>query len=125
MNRKELFAYVREQYRTEPDYPWADSNAVLRHKENHKWYGLVMEVGRDKLGLSGDGTIHILNLKCEPFLIRSLQMKPGFYPAYHMNKEQWISIQLDCVPEETIKDLLAISWDLTEPKKKDSKKRNN
>ncbi len=122
MNRQELFEYVRKKYHTEPDYPWADSNAVLRHKENRKWYGVVMEVGRDKLGLSGDGMLHILNLKCEPQLISALRRKPGFYPAYHMNKEQWISIQLDCVLEETIKDLLAISWELTGSKKKDKKK---
>lgn len=29
---------------------WNDWNAVLRHTDNSKWYGLIMEVGRDKLG---------------------------------------------------------------------------
>lgn len=122
MNRKELFDYVKKIYHTDPDYPWADKNAVLRHRKNRKWYGLVMEVGKDKLGLSGDGAMDILNIKCDPLLISSLRLQPGFFPAYHMNKEQWISIQLDRVPEETIKNLLSLSWEMTGPKKKDGKK---
>ena len=29
MTRKEVFEYCRKQYKTEPDYPWHDWNAVL------------------------------------------------------------------------------------------------
>ncbi len=87
MTREEVFIWCRKQYGTEPDYPWADPNAVLRHKDTRKWYGLVMEVARDKLGLPGDGAIRVLNVKCEPLLIGSLREKPGFLPASHMNKE--------------------------------------
>ena len=49
MTRKEVFEYCRQQYKTEPDYPWHDWNAVLRHSDNGKWYGLVMEVDRGKI----------------------------------------------------------------------------
>ena len=31
MNRQEVFDWVRGEYGTEPDYPWNDNNAVLRH----------------------------------------------------------------------------------------------
>ena len=27
-----------QQYGTEPEYPWHDWNAVLRHNDNNKWY---------------------------------------------------------------------------------------
>lgn len=119
MGRQEVFAWVKQQYGTEPDYPWQDGNAVLRHKRNRKWYGLVMEVGREKLGLTGDGTAEVINLKCNPDLIGSLRERPGFHPAYHMNKEQWISVRLDgSVPEGEIKDLIDLSYGMTEPKKK-------
>ena len=64
MNRQEVFEYVKQQYGTEPDYPWKDWNAVLRHKDNSKWYGVVLKVGRDKLGLSGEETIDVLNVNC-------------------------------------------------------------
>lgn len=114
MNRTDVFEWVSQQYGTEPDYPWQDGNAVLRHKKNNKWYGLIIEVGRDKLGLSGDGKVDVLNVKCDPVLIGSLRKEKGFFPAYHMNKDTWISIQLDGpVEAEQIKNLISISYDLT------------
>ena len=32
MKRQEVLEQVKKQFGTEPDYPWADENAVLRHK---------------------------------------------------------------------------------------------
>ena len=126
MNRTSLFAWIKEQYKTYPDYPWNDNNAVLRHKENKKWFGVVLEVGRDKLGLPDSEIADVINVKCDPFLIGSLRGQPGFHPAYHMNKEKWISIRLDgSVPDEKIKDLIDLSYQLTGPKKKDSGKNSN
>ncbi|MEY8338598.1 MmcQ/YjbR family DNA-binding protein [Lachnospiraceae bacterium 62-35] len=119
MKREQIFEYVKQQYGTEPDYPWQDNNAVLRHKENHKWYGAVLEVGRDKLGLPDDGKVDVINVKCDPALIGSLRSKQGFHPAYHMNKDKWISIRLDgSGEEEEIKKLIDLSFQLTKPKKK-------
>lgn len=119
MNRQELLEWVKRQYGTEPDFPWADDNAVLRHKENKKWYGLIMRVGCEKLGLQGEGFVDALNVKCDPMLIGSLRMQPGFHPAYHMNKEKWITVRLDgSVPEDRIKSLIDLSHQLTGPKKK-------
>lgn len=122
MNRQQIFDYVKQRYKTEPDYPWADGNAVLRHKENSKWYGVVLKVGFDKLGLTGDGQVDVLNVKCDPLLIGSLRTREGFHPAYHMNKDKWISIRLDgSVSEEEIQSLIHLSYELTEPKKKRTK----
>ena len=55
MNREELEAYILNHYSTEPDYPWADTPraAVFRHVANRKWFALMMEVPRNKLGLAG------------------------------------------------------------------------
>ena len=119
MTRQELFDWCRRKYGTEPDYPWNDWNAVLRHTDNNKWYGVVLEVDRRKLGLADEGIVDILNVKCDPVMIGSLRMQNGFYPAYHMNKDKWISIMLDR-PEsdETIKGLLALSYELTKGKSK-------
>ncbi|QNM06328.1 MmcQ/YjbR family DNA-binding protein [Qiania dongpingensis] len=126
MNRQEVFEYVKQQYGTEPDYPWKDWNAVLRHKDNSKWYGVVLKVGRDKLGLSGEETIDVLNVKCDPVLIGSLRTQPGFHPAYHMNKEKWISVRLDgSAPGDEIKSLIAMSYELTGIKKKETRKQDN
>lgn len=114
MVRKELFAWAMERYGTAPDYPWNDWNCVLRHSHNKKWYALVVEVDEKKLGLSGDRIVDVLNVKCDPMLIGSLRQKQGFFPAYHMNKEKWISIILDgSVPAEEIQRLIELSYELT------------
>ena len=55
VTRQELFTWIRQQYGTEPEYPWHDWNAVLRHNDNNKWYGVVLEVSADKLGLPEAG----------------------------------------------------------------------
>lgn len=57
MTRQELFTWIRQQYGTEPEYPWHDWNAVQRHNDNNKWYGVVLEVSADKLGLPVAGII--------------------------------------------------------------------
>ncbi len=122
MTRQDIFAWAKRQYGTEPDYPWGDNSAVLRHKENNKWYGLIMEVGRDKLGLPGEGTVEALNVKCDPQMVGALRTREGFHPAYHMNKEKWITIRLDgSVPKEDIKNLVSISYQMTEPPRKHKK----
>ena len=122
MTRQELFTWIRQQYGTEPEYPWHDWNAVLRHNDNNKWYGVVLEVSADKLGLSEAGIIDVLNVKSDPLLIGSLRGQNGYFPAYHMNKEKWLSIQLG-KPEldDAIKDLLSLSYGLTAPKKRNPK----
>ena len=122
MTRQELFDWVQQQYGTEPERPWHDRNAVLRRKDNDKWYGVVLEVAGEKLGLTGDGIVDVLNVKSDPMLIGSLRGQDGYFPAYHMNKEKWISVLLG-KPEldDSIKDLLALSYELTAPKKRGKK----
>ena len=44
MNRQEVFDWCRQRYATEPDYPWKDWNAVLRHADNNKWYGVISKL---------------------------------------------------------------------------------
>ena len=56
----------------------------------------------------------ILDIKCDPILIGSLRGKPGILPAYHMNKDKWITLLLDGSAERgDIEALLAMSYELT------------
>ena len=66
--------------------------------------------------------VDVLNVKSDPLLIGSLRGQDGYFPAYHMNKEKWLSIQLG-KPEldDVIKDLLSLSYELTAPKKAQQK----
>jgi len=116
INRDEIFDYAKKKFHTEPDYPWVKfpNYAVLRHNGNGKWYGLIMNVLRTKLGLSGEGSVDIINLKCDPELISLLRNEQGILPAYHMNKEHWITIVLDSpFPKEEIYKLINLSYVLT------------
>lgn len=118
MDRQQVFAWARNAYGTEPDYPWNDSNAVLRHPGG-KWYGVILRIPASRLGRKDEGSLDVLNVKCDPILAGSLRCKPGYYPAYHMNKEKWISLALDgSVPEQEITELLALSHGLTAPKRR-------
>ena len=118
LSREDVFQLAKKWYGTEPEYPWNDRNAVLRHQDNKKWYGVILEVGREKLGIPGSGKVDVLNVKCDPILIGSLLSQKGFYPAYHMNKEKWVSILLNTPGmEDNVKSLLDMSYGLTAAKK--------
>ena len=121
MTREELFQAVREAWGTEPEYPWMDdpSSAVLRHSLGKKWYGLVMTLPKKTLGLPGEGSVDVLNLKLDPALVYILREQTGYLPAWHMNKTHWLTVLLDgSVPPERILDLLTQSYDLTKKKMK-------
>ena len=114
MTRQEVFDYCKNNYGTEPDYPWDDRNAVLRQKSSRKWYGVVLEVGEDKLRLNGTRKVDVLNLKCEPMTVDFFRNQDGFFPAYHMNKVNWISILLGGpASDDEVKNLIDMSYEMT------------
>ena len=117
--RNKVFAYVKEKYGTLPDRPFEKSpdTVVLRHRSG-KWYCLVMSVDKEKLNLRGRGKAEILNLKTDPDMIGTLRKEPGILPAYHMNKEHWISVVLGSpLPEEMLHELIDTSYILTASRK--------
>ncbi len=120
MNRQELIEHIKNVYSTDAEYPWdsAPNYAVFRHQSNRKWFAVIMDLPKEKLGLGG-GMIDVLNIKCDPILIGNLRLEKGFFPAYHMNKTYWITVALDGTADaDKIKWLLDLSFDLTDIKKK-------
>ena len=118
MTREEIFEYAAENYSTTPEYLWENDpvSAVLRNKTSSKWYAILMRVPRRTLGLPGKGEADVMNIKCGPLVSGSLRMQKGFLPAYHMNKDNWISILLDEAPKEQITELIDLSYELTSGK---------
>ena len=50
-----------------------------------------MRVEKSKLGLDGDGTVDVLDVKCDPEMTGMIIQTYGFLPGYHMNKQHWIT----------------------------------
>ena len=127
MNRQTVFDYIQSRYKVLPEYPWRryDGNAVFRHTDNNKWFALVMGVQGDKLGLSPAEFIDVINLKVDdPFFRDMLIQEKGIMPAYHMNKQHWITVLLDdTVSENRVYDLIDMSFLATASTKKKKKLR--
>lgn len=115
MKRDVVMKYVADKYQTQPEYLWKKypSFAVLRHTDNRKWYGLVMTVKKDQLGLTGEGSEEIMDIKLDPKEVELRQGMAGFLPAYHMNKNNWISIRLGQMDSNKIQGLIDESYQLT------------
>ena len=119
MTRQELTDYIFDAFSVEPDYPFHrdDVTCVFRHTDNRKWFGIMMKIPYRILGMNRDGETDIVNIKCDPVLMGSLRGKPGFRPAYHMNKDKWITILLDgSAGREEITALVDMSFRMTETK---------
>lgn len=147
-----IIKYIEDTYDVLPEYPWAkyDSNAAFRHRENRKWFALIMDVRREKLSpelardagmdvfaapddympRSGRGTkrgsaaavfaapdayVPVINLKIDDPAFRDMLVgEDGIFPAYHMNKEHWITVLLDgTVPFDEVIRLLEASYQAT------------
>ena len=110
------------------DYPFMSylDFEIFRHADNNKWFALMGTISWKTLGVQKEGNVLFLNVKCDPMLIGSIRQKPGFFPAYHMSKTQWITAVLDgdgagdndVGSENDIRFLLEQSWMLTAQKKK-------
>ncbi len=118
--RERITRYIQEVYGTEAEHLWADSpdSAIFRHPASRKWYAVMMGVLPKRLGLSGEQVLDVMNVRCSTIMVGSLLAAKGFLPAYHMNKDHWISIVLDgAVPDSQIEPLLEWSYDSVAPKR--------
>lgn len=111
---------IKKTFGDEPKVEWEKfpGFATYRNKESKKWYGLIMNINQNKLIKSMEGEVEILNLKLDPKKIENLLKRDGFYPAYHMNKKNWITIILnDTISDEEILQLVKESYSYTVEKK--------
>ncbi len=122
MDRYELDQWIALTYGAAGEqlfmkYP---SFAVYRHAGNRKWFAVIMEISKEKLGIAEAGELNVVNLKCDPLLIGGLLQEKGIYKGYHMNKNHWITVCLDgSVGKEQLKALLDLSFELTDKRKKE------
>ena len=116
MNRSQLDKYITDKYGVTAERLIEKNPGfqAYRHNDTKKWFAMIMDIPKSRLGLGVQDIIDVVNLKCDPLLIGSLRMEQGFYPAYHMNKENWITVALDgSAPDDKIKMLVDMSYELT------------
>ena len=120
MTKQAFLAYCLSAYGTVPDYPFDEDfeTAVMRHVDNRKWYAIVMRVSRRKLGFKSDEIVDVVNLKLPTEMFGSFGADDGVYPAYHMNKQHWISVLLPDAPEDVVRFLTNVSYTATETGRK-------
>ena len=90
-------------YHDRPEFLWANypGYGIFRNASNKKWYAGIMNVSKLKLAQNEDLEVAILNVKQDFQKIPDLLKKKGFYPAYHMNKKNWVTIILDDALSDT------------------------
>lgn len=111
MDKEDIIKYCLTLKDTYKDMPFPEDfeSVTMKHKENNKWFVLLMNV---------NGKLY-LNLKTEPEYSELLRKSYSYIiPAYHMNKEHWNTIIVDdCNDSELLKELIQGSYNLTKGKK--------
>ena len=118
---KSLIKYIQDKYNDELEYLWKKfpENAVVRIKDNQKWYAAFLIVSRRKLGFDSDEKVEIIDLRMSPDDIGKKVDNVKLLPGYHMNKEHWITICLDgTVSAEEISAMIDSSYELARNKAK-------
>lgn len=123
--RDQVLDYAKEQFGTEPAYPWPEypQYCTLKVKATGKWYGIIMNVTYKVLGLGEEGNLDVMNVKLPPERVEELVDGKQFLPAYHMNKKYWLTILLNGqVTLAKVKKLVAESYATVTGKKKTAKR---
>ena len=113
---KEIIDYVSEKYHSELEFLWEkfDNNAIWRNSANQKWYGLILTLTADKLGLPTKDILEVLVLRYQKEKIQKIVDGNLIFPGYHMNKSSWITVKLDgSVSSEKIFELMDNSFNLS------------
>ena len=112
---KNAISYVREKYGCEPEYLWEKfpANAVWRRRDNRKWFGAILTVSGRKLGLDTDEILEVLDLRMLPQKVQETIDGKKIFPAYHMNKQHWVTVLLSGAKEfGTVADMIDESYTL-------------
>lgn len=112
---KKMVDHIKTKYGAEPEFLWPDrypGYAVFRHGDNKKWFALVATISSKSLGLKGDKAIDVINLKFDRNQTYDFaETSDHIFPAYHMNKNNWITIWLDgTLPNGLIFELIKKSY---------------
>lgn len=109
--------HIVKMFQSEPEFLWTKypGYGIFRNPTSRKWYAVIMNIDKSRIDSKESGEVEVINLKLKASMISDLLMQTGFYPAYHMNKKNWITIILDdTISDEVILNYIQDSHALTE-----------
>lgn len=94
---REVISYISKKYNSELEYLWPKypTDAIWRRGDNQKWFGLVMTIPKNKLGLDTEREVEVMDVRAEPEFIERAVDGKLFFRGYHMNKTHWLTFVLD------------------------------
>lgn len=92
-----IIQYIKEKYHDDLEYLWPKfpENAIVRRKDNQKWYAALLTVEKNKIGLNGKQKIEIIDLRINPEELKKIVDGKKYFLGYHMNKKHWMTLCLD------------------------------
>ena len=107
MKKEEIIEYALSLPNTYEDYPFPEDrfSVTMKHKNNHKWFALIMKV---------QGKLYV-NVKTPPDYSDILRKEYDYIiPAYHMNKQHWNTIIIrKNIDAGVVRELINQSYELT------------
>ncbi len=92
-----VIEFIRNTYGDELEFLWSKSpgNAVWRRKDSQKWYGTILTIAGNKVGLETSDIVEIIDLRMKKEQAEEVLARKHYYPGWHMNKKSWYTIVLD------------------------------
>ena len=121
---REVIKFIKEKYDDDLEYLWDQfpKYAVWRRKDSHKWYGILLTVAQEKLGIAGNDFVEILDLRIKSSELEQILDERKYFFGYHMNKKNWLTICLnESVPFDEICSRIDSSYELAAKKSKKKK----
>ena len=110
---------IKKKYNILPEFLWDKypDIGVFRNKRSNKWFGIIMNVDGNKIVDNYSGEIDVLNIKLDGE-VDNYKDNIGIYEAYHMNKNNWVSIILDdTLTDDEVINLIDISYGISNIKR--------
>ncbi len=96
---QKIVEYIDHKYCAPIECMWKEKfnsdEGIFRREDNKKWFAALLICNRKTLTGKGVGKMEVLNVRVDPEKIDSIVDKKLYFPGYHMNKKNWLSIVLN------------------------------
>ena len=96
---QKIVEYIDHKYGAPIECMWKEKfnsdEGIFRRDDNKKWFAALLICNRKTLKGLGTGKMEVINVRVDPEKIDSIVDKKLYFPGYHMNKKNWLSIVLN------------------------------